>query len=602
MRLLPLIAVLSAAALAWLLLELVPTPAARAPRADADTTDAFTDAARFVIRARVFDGERLWPRADVQVADGRIEAIAESLATPDGYALIDATGRTLLPGLIDAHVHTWGEARRDALRFGVTTILDMFSDHRQLAAAREQRASLARTDAADLWSAGTLATVPGGHGTEYGMNVPTLTTPAEADAWVAARQREGSDWIKLVREDLRTYSASRRMPNLDDATAKALIDAAHARGLKGLAHVSTREHAFVSLRDGADGLVHVFEDEVADEALLQLARERGAFVIPTLSVVAGMSGEPSGLVQDARVGTWLTPSQRQTLAARFDFDAQRPALIATARENVRRLHAAGVVVLAGTDAPNPNTAHGVSMHDELAQLVQAGLTPVEALTAATARAADAFALADRGRIAAGRRADLLLVDGDPGADIRATRAIAAIWKNGRLVAREVAQAAPASAWRAGPLGDFGSSAGPDSGWIATTDEMIDGHSRVALARGDGGALRIEGEIAPGAPWPWAGAMFSPGAASMQAVDASGLTELRLRVRGDGREYALLLFSGAQMGVPAMQPFLAGPEWSEVRVPLNAFAGADLSQVRAVAVTAGLPPGRFALQIDAPVVR
>jgi imidazolonepropionase-like amidohydrolase len=113
-------------------------------------------------------------------------------------------------------------------------------------------------------------------------------------------------------------------------------------------------------------------------------------------------------------------------ALRFD------AALATVAE----LHAAGVELMAGSDAPNPGTAHGASLHHELELLVRAGLTPTEALRAATATPARRFGLSDRGRIAPGQRADLLLVRGDPTADIRATRQIERVWKNGAPVQRQ----------------------------------------------------------------------------------------------------------------------------------------------------------------------
>ena len=106
-------------------------------------------------------------------------------------------------------------------------------------------------------------------------------------------------------------------------------------------------------------------------------------------------------------------------------------------EAVRVLRAAGVVILAGTDAPNPGTAQGASLHGELELLVEAGLTPAEALRAATSAPAGVFGLKDRGRLAPGLRADLVLVDGDPSQDIRATRAIVGIWKAGLAVERRV---------------------------------------------------------------------------------------------------------------------------------------------------------------------
>jgi imidazolonepropionase-like amidohydrolase len=106
-----------------------------------------------------------------------------------------------------------------------------------------------------------------------------------------------------------------------------------------------------------------------------------------------------------------------------------------APQAIRQLVAAKVPVLAGTDAPAPGLAYGASLHKELEHLVNAGLTPTAALAAATSAIARAFRLDDRGRIRTGMRADLLLIDGDPSKDIRATRNIAAIWKRGVRVQR-----------------------------------------------------------------------------------------------------------------------------------------------------------------------
>jgi imidazolonepropionase-like amidohydrolase len=106
-----------------------------------------------------------------------------------------------------------------------------------------------------------------------------------------------------------------------------------------------------------------------------------------------------------------------------------------APQAIRQLFAAGVPLLAGTDSPAPGTTYGASLHRELEHLVSAGLTPAAALAAATSAAARAFRMSDRGRVKTGMRADLLLVDGDPSKEIRATRNIVAIWKRGVRVQR-----------------------------------------------------------------------------------------------------------------------------------------------------------------------
>lgn len=603
MNLLKICAALSAAVLCFLLVGMVGRPAgitaAATPKVPR-TPDVLA-----IRDVRVFDGERTWPSATVLVKGGLIEAIGAGIAIPADAEIVDGNGHTLLPGLIDAHVHTWGNARSEALRFGVTTQIDMFTDHRSLPAARAERASLARTDRTDMWSAGTLATVEGGHGTQFGMGIPTLAGPEQASAWVAARKEEGSDFIKLVREDLHVYSESRRIPTLDANTAEAVIDAAHAQGLRAVVHTSAQEAARESLRAGADGLVHVFQDAVADDAFVALARQSGAFVVPTLSVVAGFAGERSALAGDEHIGPYLSRGQKQTLQARMHDGSARPALIANARQNVRRLHAAGVTVLAGTDAPNPNTAHGASMHEELAQLVQAGLSPQQALAAATSGPARAFGLPDRGRIAPGLRADLVLVKGDPTREITSTRAIVAIWKNGHRVDRDPATPKPGRL-ALGRISHFDGDTidAPGAGWIETTDRMAGGQSQAGIERvqsgaaGSAGALRISGEIVPGAAHVWAGAMLRPGGGQMQPVDASHARELVFQVRGDGRRYSALVFSGETMSpMPSMQAFTATPQWTRVRLPLAGFAGADPATLAGMAFTAGEPAGAFWFELD-----
>lgn len=391
----------------------------------------------FVVRgARVFDGERLWPEADVEVQGGRIAAIAVHLPPNPALPVVDGRGRTLLPGLIDSHVHTFGGALADDVNFGVTTVLDMFTDPAMVRELKPTRESLAPRAHADLYSAGWLATVPEGHGTEYGLPIPTLQTPQEAPAWVAARIADGSDWIKIVYEPKDAAGEWPRFASLDQATVAALIQAAHDAHRLAVVHISRREPARTVAAAGADGLVHVFADEPADAGLLDLLRNRHVFVTPTLSVIHSIGGDPraAGLAADPEIAPYLSPDQRRSLTpVKLPLVAiYHPAI---ARAAVAALRDAGIDLLAGTDAPNPGTAHGVSLHGELELLVEAGLSPLEALAAATSVPARRFNLADRGRIAPGARADLVLVRGDPTVDIRATRAIVSIWKNGAAIER-----------------------------------------------------------------------------------------------------------------------------------------------------------------------
>jgi imidazolonepropionase-like amidohydrolase len=396
------------------------------------------DANSFAVRdVRVFDGTRVLEHANVVVRAGRITAVGAA-ALPADLPVIAGAGRTLLPGLIDAHAHVQTEAGlRNALRFGVTTQLDMLTNVPFLQAHRAQRDQLVRTTLSDFYSAGTPATSDGGMGTQFGIPVPTIAGPGVASDFVRARRAEGSSYIKIMYEP-----DARIVTTISRETMAAVVVAARAQGVLTAVHVSSLQGARDAVDAGADGLAHVFSDAPIDDALVTKMAAQHMFAITTLSIMAAFEGASLGpaLADDPRLSPFLTPGQRKGLTnpPPGKDDPMAPYLarfhLATALANVRRLHAGGVTVLAGDDAANLG-AHGVTMHGELMLLTRAGFTPAEALHAATRAPADAFALPDRGRIAPGARADLVLVDGDPLIDITATRAIVNVFKNGYDVPR-----------------------------------------------------------------------------------------------------------------------------------------------------------------------
>jgi imidazolonepropionase-like amidohydrolase len=556
----------------------------------------------FVVRgAHVFDGSRMLGIADVQVSGGKIVAVGRDLAVPPGTEVVAGAGRTLLPGLIDAHAHSLGDTLRDALVFGVTTELDMFADPRWAAKVKADQAAGGRLDEADLRSAGTLATVPGGHGTEYGFSIPTLTRPDEAQAWVDARLAEGSDYIKIVIEDGRVLG--RNFPTLDPATVAALVAAAHRRGKLAVVHATTLATARAAIDAGADGLEHLFVDRLPDPGFGRFVAAHHAFVVPTLSVLRDVAGDGAGaaLARDPRLAPYIDPDNAANLELRYPERPGKTAIYAPAPAAVRQLAAAGARILAGTDAPNSGTAHGASLHGELQLLVEAGLTPTAALAAATAAPAAAFRLADRGRIAPGLRADLVLVEGDPTADILQTRAIVKVWKLGVAADRDAfrAEVAGASAAKA----TFG------RGWSASNDRILGGTSTATLAVVDdappaagaaaapaGRALAVTGRVAAGGPFAWAGASLSPGDAPFAVVDLSARKGLRFWARGDGRTYQVMVFAQGHGRMPLAQSFTSGPAWKELAFPWSSFSGYDGHDVQAVVFAAVPPPGGFAFRL------
>src|SRR5207244_2334997 len=139
----------------------------------------------FVIRrARIFDGKQVIAADGVFVQDGKIQAVGKDLKVPPGTAEIDAAGNTLLPGLIDSHTHDWGDSPKQALLFGVTTELNMAGPPQFVAKLKQAEAEGKGLDSADLLSPGNVVTPPKGHGTEYGVPVPTLASAAEAQQFV----------------------------------------------------------------------------------------------------------------------------------------------------------------------------------------------------------------------------------------------------------------------------------------------------------------------------------------------------------------------------------------------------------------------------------
>ncbi|MCZ6560534.1 MAG: amidohydrolase family protein [Gammaproteobacteria bacterium] len=381
----------------------------------------------FVIaNAQVFDGTTMLDGYHVVVRDRLIAELSDSDQLPMGMDVIDASGMTLMPGMIDTHTHTSSVTQlQTALRFGVTTNLDQMTWPGLFPVLKT--AAETRDDVADFLSTDMLATPPGGHGTEYDIVIPTVAGPHQADAFVAERVANGADYQKIVLNGAR---AKKGMPTMSAATTRALVEAAHVRDLIVIAHIETPGDVRTVIDAGADGLAHVWRTSGAEPDLSRLLAENGLFVTATLSVPDGFVIDSSRalIAEDPAVAPYLSEEMVTNLTT--DSEIQTLENLDQFLDAVRGLNEAGVMLLAGTDPPNAGVMHGISMHRELELLVEAGLTPAEALAAATANAADAFRLADRGRIAVGLNADLVLIDGDPGSDISDSRHIARVWRNG----------------------------------------------------------------------------------------------------------------------------------------------------------------------------
>ncbi|WP_410671371.1 amidohydrolase family protein [Amycolatopsis sp. cmx-4-68] len=363
------------------------------------------EAAKTVLRnARVFDGHALTEPRTV-VIDGTV--IGED---PAGGREVDAGGATLLPGLIDTHVHLHVPENLGTLAsWGVTTGLDMACwPVERVASLREV------TGAADFRTAGLPAIGPGGnHAKMPAMPEDAIIlTAADARRHVEARAAEGADYIKGIAE-----APGEGGPSAE--ALRALVDAAREHGLKTVVHAVSPGAYSVAVASGAEFITHVpLTGPIRAEDIAAM-KAAGQIAIPTLTMMEGI----------------LTTGP---LAGRFPVDGLLRSLA--------DLHAAGVEILAGTDAndePGVPVAvrHGESLHHEFELMARAGLTGAEILRSATAGAARAFGLTDRGAIEPGLRADLVLIDGNPIEDISSTRALRAVWCAGT----EITPAAPETA-------------------------------------------------------------------------------------------------------------------------------------------------------------
>ena len=348
-----------------------------------------------ITNVRVFDGERMLDQGTVVVNGGHIGI------DPAGGHILDGAGGTILPGLIDAHVHVGTREQLELARhWGVTTMLDMGST--DVAGFNALRGL---DGLPDVRTATVAAVGPGQFAQMMHFPAETLVSdPNQIDDWVADRVRAGADHIKLIVEEPGSPGA------LDARFITAIVAAAHRHGLLTIAHATSVATTRLAMDNGVDFSTHAPYDGVVDDATVQRMLTENRAAIPTLTMMRAM--------------------------VNFRFADAADEHYDHARDTVTALHRAGVPILLGTDAHpnfgpvNVTVTHGEAVHDELALLVEAGLTPTEALTAATARIADHFGLTDRGRIAEGRRADLILVDGDPTADIAATRKIRRVWCGG----------------------------------------------------------------------------------------------------------------------------------------------------------------------------
>lgn len=420
--------------------------------------------------ARVFDGQRDRGITPVLIDGARIVHIGTPLpAAATGARRVDYTGKTLLPALVSNHAHvgnTQGLEHGDRFytrdnvvrdlrqfqRYGITTVTALGMNGADFFALRTEVNADPRLGA-QLYGAGGGIGAPDGAPPADSMGlrhdpVARPRTAEQARAAVATQHADGVDLIKLWVDDL-----GGKRPMMNPEVYRAAIAEAHARGLTVAAHIHDLDQARDLVDARVDILAHGIRDRAVDPMLARKMRDQGTWYIPTVAIDEAnywYAEHPQALQQPFLrqalhrdvLARWSQPEWQRAQLAGSGIPAARAA-VATNLDNVRRLHAAGVKLGFGTDAgAMPHRVIGVAEHRELQLLVQAGLSPAQALQVATSQAADLLGLADRGRIAAGKRADLLVLDADPLTDIANTQRIGAVWQAGQEVAGPITEQPP----------------------------------------------------------------------------------------------------------------------------------------------------------------
>ncbi len=413
--------------------------------------------------AHVFDGERNLGIRDVVIRDGRIVQVnaAAGAALEANARRIDYRGKYLVPGLVSDHAHvgntsgtghgdrfyTRDNVIRDLRQFqayGITTVTALGMNAPSFYALRDE-INRAPALGAQLKGAGPGIGAPAGAppADVMGLSHDPVARPADAASARAAvrdQAKAGVDLIKLWVDDI-----GGKFPMMSPEVYRAAIDEAHEHNLKVAAHIHDLAPATDLVASGLDVIAHGVRDNPIDPALVAAMFTAGTWYIPTVNIDEAnylYAEHPQWLQQrflrnalpQAVRAQWSDQAWRDAQLAGPGIAAARKA-VATNLDNLRTLRSAGIRIGFGTDAGAlPQRVIGFAEHRELELMTQAGFTPAQALTIATRDAAKLLGLKDRGRIAPGLRADLLVLEADPTLDILNTRRIAAVWQDGQHVA------------------------------------------------------------------------------------------------------------------------------------------------------------------------
>jgi imidazolonepropionase-like amidohydrolase len=426
-------------------------------------------AARASAQTTVYEGARLIP-GDGKPAIERSAFVVENktitrvgrlgqLKAPPAAAHVDLTGKTVMPTLIDIHTHTGFQKGatyrpenygRDtivddlnrALYFGVSAVVSEGIDPGDAAFRIRDDQAAGRLGGARLFTAGRGMGAPNaGPGADTYRGIAyDVTTEDEARRDVRELAARKVDFIKIWVDD-----RNGRAPELSAPLYRAIIDEAHKHGIRVNAHVFYLADAKGLVAAGIDGFTHLARDKEMDDELVQAIVKRRVVIMPTLqNTERGRHTEPP-----PALAAWLNGLVRAAVGAELvakilaGYGGRTPPQASAAREryailerSLAKLSAAGARIVLGGDTGLQDDPFGFSEHRELELMVEAGMSPMQAIVAATSTGADVLRLRNTGTLAAGKQADFIALDANPLEDITNTRRISSVVISGRSVDRD----------------------------------------------------------------------------------------------------------------------------------------------------------------------
>lgn len=522
--------------------------------------------------AEVFDGtsDRV-VLADIAIHNGRIMAVGKNLPAPKEGTVIDGKGMTALPGLFDLHTH-WGPFGRGAktkpeiaaayLRAGVTTVNDFAQAPEAFLPLRNWYSTLTVPHVRFA----ARVTSPLGHGAEmWDQNMTAIVeSPAGGVETVRNLASYNPDLIKVFQDGWR-YGRYENMASMDTATLHAITQEAKKHNLSVVTHTVTVAHGIHAAAAGVTAVVHMLQDRPLDDKAMAFLKKYRMPVVPTLAVY-----EPEG---------WR-PKRTDVPPVRFD----------GALANVKRLIDGGIPIGVGTDSGISRTVHGNSTLRELVLLVTAGLSPTQALKAATSTSATISGVeADRGTIEAGKRADIVLVKGRPWKNILDIYNKKTVILDGKVVVDRGADQLPAADAATFPpavsvaslIDDFERSDGRSAldtlrfHYFDNAFERSKVSSKRVVRDGGGHAIRVDATMAQ-KDGPYAGLVIPLSRGAVHPVDLKPYSGVSFDVRGDGElVFRMVGYRGVQHAT-----FTTGGAWQTVRIPLVDLAASRKSAEQA----------------------